>query len=111
VLKIAPRDLASFFDSVPSSRVDELAQLFVLRGKNSVLSLKKLKWRIDVTVASHLTSRVFKPSIILEWIFSDGSSEFVECSIEQFHELRSIVARAVHHLDHIQNHYVFKIAA
>lgn len=54
--------------------------------------VKKLDWRIDITVSSSSLSKSFDTVIIVQLLFTNGESRSFELSISKFHLLRLYVA-------------------
>lgn len=60
---------------------------------SSFPSFKDLHWRIDVTLTSSKVKTVRKPSVLLGFTLSDDSVHTMQCSVEQFHQMRYDVAK------------------
>ena len=65
-----------------------------------------VRWRVDVTISTTSLSRVFKPTIPMQITLSDGSVHQFECSVDKFHEMRYVVAKALKHAQELQQHPV-----
>ena len=65
-----------------------------------------MQWRVDVTISSTALARVFRPSILLSLTLSPPSSRVVTLglSTEHFHKLRYEVARALKHVQELEQH-------
>mmetsp|Transcript_21974 Transcript_21974/g.30519 ORF Transcript_21974/g.30519 Transcript_21974/m.30519 type:complete len:116 (+) Transcript_21974:129-476(+) len=60
--------------------------------------LTDVSWRVDVTLATSSLSHVMRPIILMQITLSNGKIHKFEASVEQFHELRHSVARALHEM-------------
>jgi hypothetical protein len=60
-------------------------------------SIADFSWRIDVTISTCALSRVLRPSVLCRMTLTNGSIRTFEMSVEQFHQLRYKVARALKH--------------
>ena len=57
-------------------------------GDRVLPTVADLRWRIDVTVSTSAMSRVFKPTVLMELVLSDGNIKTFQCSLDQFHQMR-----------------------
>jgi len=70
-----------------------------------------VKWRVDVIISTGQLSRVMRPTIILQLFRSNGSVKTFEVSIEQFHQLRYGVAKALQNMQELEKHPMMRIAS
>ena len=74
--------------------------------------LADFQWRVDVTISTTSLARVFRPSLLLSLTLSPSSSSssstpnplVVECSVDHFHLIRYEVARALKHVQQLEQH-------
>lgn len=69
-----------------------------------------MQWRVDVTISSTALARVFRPTILMSLSLSPPSSRVVtlNMSVESFHKLRYEVARALKHVQELEQHPTLK---
>ena len=69
-----------------------------------------MQWRVDVTISSTALARVFRPTILVSLTLSPPSSRIVtlNLSVESFHKLRYEVARALKHVQELEQHPILK---
>mmetsp|Transcript_11446 Transcript_11446/g.14957 ORF Transcript_11446/g.14957 Transcript_11446/m.14957 type:complete len:231 (-) Transcript_11446:238-930(-) len=75
------------------------------------LRLRRLRWRVDVTISTSAVSRVMRPTVLMQMILSDGSIKTFEVSPAQFHRLRHSVAKVLRHMQELERHPIMRIAA
>ena len=65
-----------------------------------------MQWRVDVTISSTALARVFRPSILVQLALSPLSSRIatLHLSVDSFHRLRYEVARALKHVQELEQH-------
>jgi len=73
--------------------------------------LKRLRWRVDVTISTSTVSRVMRPTVLMQLILSDGSIKIFEASPEQVHRLRYGIAKVLRSMQELERHPIIRIAA
>lgn len=71
--------------------------------------LLQLKWRVDVAISTSVLNRVLEPTIIMEMIFSNGSTKVFEVPVSQFHQLRYSVAYVLKQMEDLEKRSILKI--
>ena len=100
--------------NIPSQAADDLGQA-ILRSRQQLETaalehrirfpkLDKLRWRVDVSIASGSLSRVMRPSILMQLILSDGRIKTFEVSQDQFNQLRFGVAKVLREMMTLDRH-------
>jgi hypothetical protein len=74
-------------------------------------SMKRFRWRLDVQIATSSSSRVLRPTVLVELSLSDGSVHTISASIEQFHALRYGVGKVLRQMVEDESHFVLRLAA
>eukprot|EP01120_Amphizonella_sp_Union-15-10_P016274 TRINITY_DN8523_c0_g1_i1.p1 TRINITY_DN8523_c0_g1~~TRINITY_DN8523_c0_g1_i1.p1 ORF type:complete len:228 (-),score=42.27 TRINITY_DN8523_c0_g1_i1:20-703(-) len=72
-------------------------------------SVVDLNWRVDVTITTSTSLRVFKPAILAQMTTTDGKIRTFEMSPDQFHKLRYNVARVLKEIDNVEKLPTLKI--
>ncbi|KAL8617172.1 hypothetical protein ACOMHN_014342 [Nucella lapillus] len=80
-----------------------------LTSRPRLPQLLQLKWRVDVAISTSVLSRVLEPSIIMETIFSNGSTKVFEVPVSQFHQLRYSVAYVLKQMEDLEKRSILKI--
>lgn len=57
--------------------------------------LASMAWRVEVVLASKALKRVLMPRVVMFLTSEEGDTRRVECTMEEFHALRSQVAEAL----------------
>ena len=105
--RLGPKDLAHDLESdlkmapaVASTVANTLARLqkTVPEHGRAVPGMKRIEWRVEVTVSTSSLARVFKPSLLIALTADDATAKqyvVFECSRERFQLLRYQVAAAL----------------
>jgi hypothetical protein len=101
-------DCTKLLRDVYAQKYDNLIQQSLKVGSwyNQIVGVR---WRVDVTISTSQMNRVFKPYLLMQLELSDGKIKTFECSIKQFHNMRSTVASVLNDMSALESHRIMQI--
>ena len=72
--------------------------------------LTNFRFRVDVSISTDSLQKVFKPTILTELSFSNGTTRTFELPVEKFHNLRYSVAKVLRNMEEVERHPIMKLA-
>lgn len=75
----------------------------------SIPHLHRFKWRVDITISSSTVQKIFRPTLLVTLIDTNGNMKTFEMSVQQFHGLRYKVAKALLAMQEVERHPIIRI--
>lgn len=75
----------------------------------SIPHLHRFKWRVDITISSSSVQKIFRPTLLVTLIDTNGCMKTFEMSVQQFHGLRYKVAKALLAMQEVERHPIIRI--
>jgi hypothetical protein len=101
-LNIPVHVVSSIVELLKKQRLE--LELQSLTHRTRLPRLDGLQWRVDVAISSSSLLRVFRPSIMMQMVLSDGRMKTFDVSVEQFHQLRYNVAKVLREMQELERH-------
>ncbi|XP_061419750.1 COMM domain-containing protein 5 isoform X2 [Lethenteron reissneri] len=107
-LRIPEKHVAEFVNVLYGKKREAL-DAASLQPQRSLPQLESCRWRVDVAISTSVLARALRPSVLMQFSLTDGSTHQFEVPVSKFQELRYNVAQLLKEMSDLEKRSILRI--